>query len=155
MDNVKICETITKLDAKGIKKALMEFADFDIDERNEIFKIQRTHFHKLKELHKDFSNETLSQCSLVTAVREYIKSIPQEKREIQKFMKKFTKQGKKERMMLERWPRIRKAILEDKLSFRKLEIFLNEKYDMDVTQSYINKIWNKIEGDLKNGEKNS
>ena len=148
MDNVKICETITKLDAKGIKKALMEFADFDIDERNEIFKIQRTHFHRLKELHKDFSNETLSQCSLVTAVREYIKSIPQEKREIQKFMKKFTKQGKKERMMLERWPRIRKAILEDKLSFRKLEIFLNEKYDMDVTQSYINKIWNKIEGDL-------
>jgi hypothetical protein len=96
-----------------------------------------------------------AQCSLVTAVREYIKSIPQEKREIQKFMKKFTKQGKKERMMLERWPRIRKAILEDKLSFRKLEIFLNEKYDMDVTQSYINKIWNKIEGDLKNGEKNS
>ena len=148
MENVKNCETITKLDAKGIKKALMEFADFDIDERNEIFKIQRTHFHRLKELHKDFSNETLSQCSLVTAVREYIKSIPQEKREIQKFMKKFTKQGKKERMMLERWPRIRKAILEDKLSFRKLEIFLNEKYDMDVTQSYINKIWNKIEGDL-------
>ena len=116
MENVKNCETITKLDAKGIKKALMEFADFDIDERNEIFKIQRTHFHRLKELHKDFSNETLSQCSLVTAVREYIKSIPQEKREIQKFMKKFTKQGKKERMMLERWPRIRKAILEDKLT---------------------------------------
>ena len=152
MDNVKICETLTKLNVKGIKKALMEFADFDIDERNEIFKIQRTHFHRLKELHKDFSNETLSQCSLVTAVREYIKSIPQEKREIQKFMKKFTKQGKKERMMLERWPRIRKAILEDKLSFRKLEIFLNEKYDMGVTQSYINKIWNKIEGDLKNGK---
>ena len=148
MDNVKICETLTKLDAKGIKKALNEFADFDIEIRNEIFKIQRTHFHKLKELHKDFSNETLSQCSLVTAVREYIKSIPQEKREIQKFMKKFTKQGKKERMMLERWPRIRKAILEDKLSFRKLEIFLNEKYDLDVKYSYINKIWNKIEGDL-------
>ena len=148
MENIKNCETITKLDAKGIKKALMEFADFDIDERNEIFKIQRKHFHRLKELHKDFSNETLSQCSLVTAVREYIKSIPQEKREIQKFMKKFTKQGKKERMMLERWPRIRKAILEDKLSFRKLEIFLNEKYDMGVTQSYINKNRNKIEGDL-------
>ena len=153
MENVKICETLTKLNVKGIKKAFKDFANFDIDERNEIFKIQRTHFHRLKELHKDFSNETLSQCSLVTAVREYIKSIPQEKREIQKFMKKFTKQGKKERMMLERWPRIRKAILEDKLSFRKLEIFLNEKYDMGVTQSYINKIWNKIEGDLKNEEK--
>ena len=153
MDNVKICETITKLDAKGIKKALMEFADFDIDERNEIFKMQRANFHKLKERHKDCDNETLSQSALVISIREYIKSIPQEKREIQKFMKKFTKQGKKERMMLERWPRIRKAILEDKLSFRKLEIFLNEKYDMGVTQSYINKIWNKIEGDLKNEEK--
>ncbi|MCT7466569.1 hypothetical protein N5T78_08265 [Aliarcobacter cryaerophilus] len=155
MDNLKKCETLTKLDAKGIKKALMEFADFDIDERNEIFKIQRKHFHRLKELHKDFSNETLTQSSLVISIREYIQSISPEKREMQKFMKKFTKQGKKERMMLERWPRIRKAILEDKLSFRKLEIFLNEKYDMDVTQSYINKIWNKIEGDLKNGEKNS
>ena len=154
MDNVKICETITKLDAKGIKKALNEFADFDIEIRNEIFKMQRANFHKLKERHKDCDNETLSQSALVISIREYIKLIPQEKREMQKFMKKFTKQGKKERM-LERWPRIRKAILEDKLSFRKLEIFLNEKYDMDVTQSYINKIWNKIEGDLKNGEKNS
>lgn len=147
MENVKNCETITKLDARGIKKALMEFADFDIDARNEIFKMQRANFHKLKERHKDCDNETLSQSALVISIREYIKLIPQEKREMQKFMKKFTKQGKKERM-LERWPRIRKAILEDKLSFRKLEIFLNEKYDMDVTQSYINKIWNKIEGDL-------
>ena len=147
MENLKTCETLTKLDARGIKKALMEFADFDIEIRNEIFKIQRTHFHRLKERHKDCDNETLSQSSLIISIREYIQSIPQEKREMQKFMKKFTKQGKKERM-LERWPRIRKAILEDKLSFRKLEIFLNEKYDMDVTQSYINKIWNKIEGDL-------
>ena len=152
MENVKNCETITKLDAKGIKKALMEFADFDIDERNEIFKIQRTHFHRLKVIYKDCDNETLSQSALVISIREYIQSISPEKREMQKFMKKFTKQGKKERMMLERWPRIRKAILEDKLSFRKLEIFLNEKYDMGVTQSYINKIWNKIEGDLKNGK---
>ena len=66
---------------------------------------------------------------------------------MQKFMKKFTKQGKKERM-LERWPRIRKAILEDKLSFRELEIFLNEKYDLDVTHSYIHKIWKKVEVEL-------
>lgn len=53
MDNVKICETLTKLDAKGIKKALNEFADFDIEIRNEIFKMQRANFHKLKERHKD------------------------------------------------------------------------------------------------------
>ena len=152
MENIKNCETITKLDARGIKKALMEFADFDIDARNEIFKIQRTHFHRLKVIYKDCDNETLSQSALVISIREYIKLIPQEKREMQKFMKKFTKQGKKERM-LERWPRIRKAILEDKLSFRELEIFLNEKYDLDVKYSYINKIWNKIEGDLKNEEK--
>ncbi|MCG3701580.1 hypothetical protein L5F41_05655 [Aliarcobacter butzleri] len=148
MENEKTCETLTKLDAKGIKKALHEFADFNMETRNEIFKIQRTLFHKLKEIHKDCNNETLSQSSLVISIREYIQSIPQEKREMQKFMKKFTKQGKKERMLLERWPRIRKAILEDKVSFRQLEIFLNEKYDLDVKYSYINKIWNKIEGDL-------
>ncbi|UXC28778.1 hypothetical protein N3114_08850 [Aliarcobacter butzleri] len=148
MENEKMCETLTKLDAKGIKKALHEFADFNMETRNEIFKIQRTLFHKLKEIHKDCNNETLSQSSLVISIREYIQSIPQEKREMQKFMKKFTKQGKKERMLLERWPRIRKAILEDKVTFRQLEIFLNEKYDLDVKYSYINKIWNKIEGDL-------
>ena len=148
MDNLKICETLTKLDVKGIKKAFIDFANFDIETRNEIFKIQRTHFHRLKERHKDCDNETLSQSSLIISIREYIQSIPQEKREMQKFMKKFTKQGKKERMLLERWPRIRKAILEDKVSFRQLEIFLNEKYDLDVKYSYINKIWNKIEGDL-------
>ena len=139
MDNLKNCETLTKLDAKGIKKAFKDFANFDIDARNEIFKMQRANFHKLKERHKDCDNETLSQSALVISIREYIKLIPQEKREMQKFMKKFTKQGKKERM-LERWPRIRKAILEDKLSFRELEIFLNEKYDLDVKYSYINKI---------------
>src|SRR5574344_2873617 len=85
MDNLKKCETLTKLDAKGIKKALMEFADFDIEIRNEIFKMQRTNFHKLKERHKDCDNETLSQSALVISIREYIKLIPQEKREIQKF----------------------------------------------------------------------
>ena len=147
MENGKTCETLTKLDAKGIKKALMEFADFNMEIRNEIFKIQRTLFHKLKEIHKDCNNETLSQSSLVISIREYIQSIPQEKREMQKFMKKFTKQAKKERMLLERWPRIRKAILEDKVSFRGLAIFLNEKYHIQVNHSYINKIWNKIEGD--------
>ena len=148
MENIKNCETITKLDARGIKKALMEFADFDIDARNEIFKMQRANFHKLKERHKDCDNETLSQSALVISIREYIKSIPQEKREMQKFMKKFTKQGKKERMLLERWPRIRKAILEDNVSFRKLEIFLNEKYHIQVNHSYVYKIWKKVEGDL-------
>ncbi len=148
MENVKICETLTKLDVKGIKKAFKDFSNFDIDTRNEIFKIQRTHFHRLKERHKNCDNETLTQSSLVISIREYIQSIPKEKREIQKFMKKFTKQGKKERMLLERWPRIRKAILEENVSFRQLAIFLNEKYDLDVKYSYINKIWNKIEGDL-------
>ena len=147
MDNVKICETITKLDAKGIKKALMEFADFDIDERNEIFKMQRANFHKLKERHKDCDNETLSQCSLVTAIREYIKSIPTEEC--------FIRQGNVERMLMERWSYIRKSKLEKKLSFRIIAKNLYEKFGFKVEQSYICKIWNKIEGDLKNGEKNS
>ena len=144
MENVKNCETITKLDAKGIKKALMEFADFDIDERNEIFKMQRANFHKLKERHKDFSNETLSQCSLVTAVREYIKSISPEERE----MKQFSRQGKIERMLLERWSYIRKSKLEKKLSFVKIAKKLYEKYSIKVDQSYLYKIWKKVEGDL-------
>ena len=144
MENIKNCETITKLDAKGIKKALMEFADFDIDARNEIFKMQRANFHKLKERHKDFSNETLSQCSLVTAVREYIKSISPEERE----MKQFSRQGKIERMLLERWSYIRKSKLDKKLSFVKIAKKLYEKYSIKVDQSYLYKIWKKVEGDL-------
>ncbi len=148
MENLKNCETLTKLGEKCIKKALHEFADFDIDKRNEIFKIQKNHFHIRKGLDKDYSNETLSQCTLVIAIREYIQSIPQEKREMQKFMKKFTKQGKKERMLIERWPIIRKAILEDKVSFRKLTQFLYEKYSIRINHSYLHKIWKKVEGDL-------
>ena len=144
MENVKNCETITKLDAKGIKKALMEFADFDIEIRNEIFKMQRANFHKLKERHKDFSNETLSQCSLVTAVREYIKSISPEERE----MKQSSRQGKIERMLLERWSYIRKSKLDKKLSFVKIAKKLYEKYSIKVDQSYLYKIWKKVEGDL-------
>ena len=144
MENVKNCETLTKLDAKGIKKAFKDFANFDIDARNEIFKMQRTHFHRLKERHKDFSNETLSQCSLVTAVREYIKSISPEERE----MKQFSRQGKIERMLLERWSYIRKSKLDKKLSFVKIAKKLYEKYSIKVDQSYLYKIWKKVEGDL-------
>ena len=144
MDNLKNCETLTKLDAKGIKKAFKDFANFDIDARNEIFKMQRTHFHRLKERHKDFSNETLSQCSLVTAVREYIKSISPEERE----MKQFSRQGKIERMLLERWSYIRKSKLDKKLSFVKIAKKLYEKYSIKVDQSYLYKIWKKVEGDL-------
>ena len=135
MENLKTCETLTKLDAKGIKKAFKDFSNFDIDTRNEIFKIQRTHFHRLKEIHKDCDNETLSQCSLVTAVREYIKSIDAEERE----MKQFSSQGKIERMLLERWPYIRKSILEKKLTFRKLAQKLYQKYGIKVDYSYIHK----------------
>ena len=144
MDNLKNCETLTKLDAKGIKKALKDYANFDIDARNEIFKMQRANFHKLKERHKDFSNETLSQCSLVTAVREYIKSISPEERE----MKQFSRQGKIERMLLERWSYIRKSKLDKKLSFVKIAKKLYEKYSIKVDQSYLYKIWKKVEGDL-------
>ena len=133
MDNLKNCETLTKLDAKGIKKAFKDFANFDIDARNEIFKMQRANFHKLKERHKDFSNETLSQCSLVTAVREYIKSISPEERE----MKQFSRQGKIERMLLERWSYIRKSKLDKKLSFVKIAKKLYEKYSIKVDQSYL------------------
>ncbi len=144
MDNLKNCETLTKLDAKGIKKAFKDFANFDIDARNEIFKMQRANFHKLKERHKDFSNETLSQCSLVTAVREYIKSISPEERE----MKQISRQGKIERMLLERWSYIRKSKLDKKLSFVKIAKKLYEKYSIKVDQSYLYKIWKKVEGDL-------
>ena len=144
MDNLKNCETLTKLDAKGIKKAFKDFANFDIDARNDIFKMQRANFHKLKERHKDFSNETLSQCSLVTAVREYIKSISPEERE----MKQFSRQGKIERMLLERWSYIRKSKLDKKLSFVKIAKKLYEKYSIKVDQSYLYKIWKKVEGDL-------
>lgn len=140
MENVKICETLTKLNVKGIKKAFKDFASFDIDARNEIFNIQRTHFHKLKELHKDYSNETLSQCSLVIAIRQYIKSIPMEDCSIV--------QGKIEKMLMERWPYIRKSKLEKKLSFVKIAKKLYEKYSIKVDQSYLYKIWKKVEGDL-------
>ena len=140
MDNVKICETLTKLNVKGIKKAFKDFANFDIDARNEMFKMQRTHFHKLKELHKDYSNETLSQCSLVIAIREYIKLIPTEEC--------FIRQGNVERMLMERWSYIRKSKLDKKLSFVKIAKKLYEKYSIKVDQSYLYKIWKKVEGDL-------
>ena len=148
MENLSNCGTFVKLSSKAIRKVLHDFADFDEKTRNLILKNKKNKFHQLKNKYKDVDNQILEQSVLIISIREYIQSIPQEKREMQKFMKKFTKQGKKERMLLERWPRIRKAILEDNISFRKLAIFLNEKYHLNINHSNINKIWNKIEGDL-------
>ena len=73
-----------------------------------------------------------------------VKSISPEERE----MKQFSRQGKIERMLLERWSYIRKSKLEKKLSFRIIAKNLYEKFGFKVEQSYICKIWNKIEGDL-------
>lgn len=148
MENLKTCETLTKLDARGIKKALMEFADFDIEIRNEIFKIQRTNFHKLKEKHKDCDNETLTQSSLVISIREYIKAIPLTEWQMEKHKKTFRKKRNKEMILLERWAIIKEAILVRKMSFRELTEYLYDKYDLKINHSYVNKIWNKIEGEL-------
>lgn len=49
---------------------------------------------------------------------------------------------------MERWSYIRKSKLEKKLSFRIIAKNLYEKFGFKVEQSYICKIWNKIEGDL-------
>ena len=51
-------------------------------------------------------------------------------------------------MLLERWSRIRKAILEENVSFRQLAIFINDKYHIQVNHSYIHKIWKKVEVEL-------
>lgn len=148
MENLSNCGTFVKLSSKAIRKVLHDFADFDEKTRNLILKNKKNKFHQLKNKYKDVDNQILEQSVLIISIREYIQSIPQEKREMQKFMKKFTKQGKKERMLIERWPIIRKAILEDKVSFRKLTQFLYEKYSIRINHSYLHKIWKKVEGDL-------
>lgn len=148
MENLSNCGTFVKLSSKAIRKVLHDFADFDEKTRNLILKNKKNKFHQLKNKYKDVDNQILEQSVLIISIREYIQSIPQEKREMQKFMKKFTKQGKKEKMLLERWSRIRKAILEENVSFRQLAIFLNDKYHIQVNHSYVYKIWKKVEGDL-------
>ena len=57
-------------------------------------------------------------------------------------------QGKIEKMLMERWSYIRKSKLEKKLSFVKIAKKLYEKYSIKVDQSYLYKIWKKVEGDL-------
>ena len=74
------------------------------------------------------------------AIRQYIKSIPMEDCSIV--------QGKIEKMLMERWSYIRKSKLEKKLSFVKIAKKLYEKYSIKVDQSYLYKIWKKVEGDL-------
>jgi hypothetical protein len=59
-----------------------------------------------------------------------------------------SRQGKIERMLLERWSYIRKSKLDKKLSFVKIAKKLYEKYSIKVDQSYLYKIWKKVEGDL-------
>mgnify|MGYP003425043610 FL=1 len=147
MDNLKNCESLTKLGQKAIKKALHEFADFDEDRRNKIFKMQRVNFHKLKDMHKDYNNETLSQSALIISIREYINSIPIEKLQMEKHKRIFRKKTNKEMLLLEHWAIIREAKLVSNMSFRELSQFLSKRYNLEVNHSYLYQIWGKIEGD--------
>ncbi|WP_198304199.1 hypothetical protein [Arcobacter vandammei] len=147
MDNLKNCESLTKLGQKAIKKAFNEFADFDENRRNEIFKRQRVNFHKLKDIYKNYDNETLSQSALIISIREYINSLPPEKLQMEKHKKIFRQKTNKEMLLLEHWAIIREAILMSNMSFRELTQFLGKKYNVEVNHSYLYQIWKKIEGD--------
>ncbi len=154
MNSYKEIEKITKMHAEQHNQLLRFFLRVDLQTRLKIFKTQKEIFFKLKNLHKDIDNATLTYSSLIISILRERKNSNSNAKIFK--AKKFRRSSKKEKI-LEKWAIIKNLKSDEKLSFRQISAYLQKYHRFYVSYSLIYKIWTKLEekkinkGEQKNG----
>jgi len=162
-------EKIVKINEDEQNALLRIFSRLPTNEKIEVMADHRKLVYKLKQRHDEVSIVILSYSALLIAVQVYQTDQDKLKRlniselsldEIRKItakrakvflQKQFRKQKKKERL-LSYWATVKTLKIDEKFSFRKIEIYLKKHHKFEVSYSMIAKVWNQLENeDIKNG----
>lgn len=145
MNTKNICEKLTKTSDEKQRQLLRNFSRLSLEIKLQIFDLQKSIFHRLKQTHNDVANNILTYCSLIESIDNTIKS--NEKLEIKALAIKHKNQRKarKREKILEQWAIIKSLKNEQKMSFREIAKYLKKYHKFEVVHSTIYAMWNELE----------
>lgn len=145
MNAKNLCEKITKMSDEKQRQLLRNFSRFEIQNKLDIFDLQKSVFHRLKQNHSDIANNILTYCSFVESIDSKIKS--NQKLDIKAMSIKFKTRiaGNKRDKILDRWAIVKTLKDKQNLSFRQIAIYFKKYHKIDVAHSTLHKIWNELE----------
>lgn len=145
LDNQTVITKILKKSIEQERQLLRNFSRLSLEIKLQIFDLQKSLFHKIKQNNNNISNNILSYCSLVLAIDETIKS--DEKLDIKAFAVKFKTQvqNSKRDRILELWAIVKVLKIDQNLSFRQIATYLKKHHKLEVVHSTLHKMWNELE----------
>lgn len=145
MNNKTTCEKLTKTSDEKQRQLLRNFSRLSLEIKLQIFDLQKSIFHRLKQTHNDVANNLLTYCSLIESIDNTIKL--NEKLDIKALTIKHKNQRKahKREKILELWAIVKTLKIEQKMSFRDISKYLKKYHKFDVAHSTIFEIWAEIE----------
>jgi len=145
MNAKNLCEKITKMSDEKQQQLLRNFSRFEIQNKLDIFDLQKSVFHRLKQNHIDITNNILTYCSLILAIDEIIKSDVKLDIKALTIKHKYQTKHRKRDKILERWSLVKTLKNEQKMSFRQIAIYIKKYHKLDVAHSTIFELWAEIE----------
>jgi hypothetical protein len=153
ISNKMIVENICKMNSEVQKHKINLFNRTDVDTKLNIFKTQKSTFHKLKNIYFDVDNSILNLSSFFIAIDEHIESLNDIDINIIKLRCDSIKAKTQRDKILVYWAVINRLRNEEKFSFRKIADYLKKYHKFDVTHSAIHKVYTKIK-EQERGESN-
>lgn len=145
MNTKNICEKLTKTSDEKQRQLLRNFSRLSLEIKLQIFDLQKSIFHRLKQTHNDVANNILTYCSLIESIDNTIKL--NEKLDIKALTIKHKNQRKahKREKILELWAIVKTLKIEQNMSFRQISIYLKKYHKLSVVHSTLHKMWNELE----------
>lgn len=136
------------------KASLRKFIKLSIDEKIEVFEIQRDTFYKIKQVNKDVSIHVLSYVAHIKAINKYHSDVKNIDRFAAKIRERtFKKQPKKDKL-LGCWALVKTLKNDKNLSFRQISKYLKKYHKFEVVHSTIYDLWKELENKKKGENKN-
>lgn len=153
--DLKICETITKMNQESQNQKLRLFAKVDISTKVKILEEQKQLFHKLKSFYNDIDNAILTLSSLILAIDLVTSEINDVNLNAIKLRAKNYKFKVKREKLLSYWAIVRTLKIEQNMSFRSISRYFLKYHKLEISHSTIYELWNQLENkkmENKNGK---